>query len=137
MLQRKPTKRETRKAKRIQLLLVFLIIIVSGVNLILLYKVVTFKKVFYVSPVSSIGFFKNNDFEEKLKKSGVEYENLKISEDTYTFNVLEQGMVTMTGSKNIDQQISSLQLILKNLKIKGTRFKSLDFRYDKPVIIGI
>ncbi len=42
--------------------------------------------------------------------------------------------VTLSSRKDINLQISSLQLILKQLTIEGKRFKTLNFTFDKPII---
>ena len=44
------------------------------------------------------------------------------------------GTVILTTSKDIAQQIDSLQLTIRQLTMEGKEFHRLDFRYDKPVI---
>ena len=128
------TKKQNKKERRTKLIIVFLILIFTLISLVLLYKIIFFKKPLFISPVSNIGFQKNSDLEVKLKRANIVYKNLKISGNIYEFDVADEGQVYMTSSKSIDDQISSLQLILKRIKIEGKVFKSLDFRYDTPVI---
>jgi len=40
----------------------------------------------------------------------------------------------ISSKKNIDEQISSLQRILRELTIDDRPFKSIDFRFEKPVV---
>ncbi len=135
MLQKKPTKKQARKIRRTKFALLLLILIFLGICVFLAYRIWSFKKPAFISPVSNLGFYQNTAFENKLKEKGIDWENLKFENNIYQFRVKEQGRVSISTKKNIDEQISSLQLILRRLKIEGRRFKSLDFRYDKPVII--
>lgn len=129
------TKKQARIERRKKLFVLFLILIFLFLSLFLLGRILTNKKVLFFSPVSNIGFSKNSDFEEKLKKLDIEYENLKFSENSYRFDIKGEGSIIISTEKNIDSQLSSLQLTLTQLKIEGKRFKSLDFRFDKPVIV--
>lgn len=135
MQQEIQTKKQLKKQKKIKIYLGILILIFALLSMVLFYKIIFTKKTLFISPLSSIGFSKNTSFENKLKNAKIDFTRLNISKNEYRFDVKGEGLVIMTGTKNIDEQISSLQVILKNLKIKGIRFKSLDFRYDKPVII--
>jgi cell division septal protein FtsQ len=42
--------------------------------------------------------------------------------------------VIMSGEKDIDSQLDSLQLILRRAKIEGEKIKEIDLRFDKPVL---
>lgn len=129
------TKKQARIERRKRLLILFLILIFLFISLFLLGKIVFHKQILFISPVSNIGFSKNSGFEEKLEKLGIEYENLEFSESSIRFDIKGEGAVIVSTEKNIDSQLSSLQLTLTQLKIEGRRFKSLDFRFDKPVIV--
>ena len=135
MQQKTLNRKQVKLFKKVKIIFGILILIIIGINIYLVDKIIFFKKPLFVSPLSGVGFSKNPSFENKLKKAKIDYTDLKINGNLYQFEVKGEGLVIMTPTKNIDQQISSLQLILKNLKIKGIRFKSLDFRYDKPVIV--
>lgn len=50
---------------------------------------------------------------------------------TFTIN---NHQVFISTSKNISQEIASLQLIIRQLTMEGKEFHRLDFRYDRPVI---
>lgn len=134
MLQ-KTTKKQAKKLRRKKLLILFLIFIFLSLSVFLLRQILFEKKPVFISPISNLGFYQNTDFETKLRKSKIDYENLKFINNYYQFNIKGEGMVIISIEKNIDSQLSSLQLTLRQLKIEGRRFKSLDFRFDKPVIV--
>lgn len=129
------TKKHAKIERRKKLFLLLLILTFLIISLFLLRTIVFHEKILFISPVSEVGYSKNTDFEGKLKKMGIEYENLKFSDNSYTFDVKGEGSVIISAQKSIDSQLSSLQLTLRELKIEGKRFKSLDFRFDKPVIV--
>ena len=77
-----------------------------------------------------------NQIDDLLQKSGIAFTSVENAKDsTYLVNLKDGGQVIITQNKNVQNQISSLQLILSRLTIEGKRFKSLDFRYDKPVVL--
>jgi len=44
------------------------------------------------------------------------------------------GELILSSKKDLENQLSSLQLILSRLTIEGKKLKKLDFRYDNPVV---
>jgi hypothetical protein len=77
-----------------------------------------------------------NQINDLLQKSGIPFASVENGNDsTYLVNLKDGGQVIIAQDKNVQNQISSLQLILSRLTIEGKRFKSLDFRYDKPVVL--
>jgi len=135
MQQLKITKKQARLVRRKKFVLLLLILIFLLSSLLLLRQILFREKTLFISPISNLGFSKNTDFEGKLKKTKIEYENLKYIDNSYQFQILGEGEVTISTKKDVDSQLSSLQLTLRQLKIEGKRFKSLDFRFDKPVIV--
>lgn len=57
------------------------------------------------------------------------------SDSSYVVSLSGGGEVVLSPKKDLLFQISSLQFILKRLTIEGKRLKSLDFRYDKPILV--
>jgi len=53
---------------------------------------------------------------------------------SYKVSIKDNGIVYISQKKDLTLQIDSLQLIINRLTIEGKRFKSLDFRFEKPVI---
>lgn len=135
MKQTKTTKKQAKAVRRKRFILLLLILIFLGLSLFLLRQILFREKTLFISPISKLGFSQNADFEGKLKKSKIEYENLSFKNNSYQFHMKGEGMVIISTEKDLDSQLSSLQLTLRQLKIEGKRFKSLDFRFDKPVIV--
>ena len=72
---------------------------------------------------------------EMLKKKNIPYKRVATSKDlTYKIILSKDSEVIIDPKKDIELQLSSLQLILKRLKIEGKTFRRLDFRYQKPII---
>ena len=88
-----------------------------------------------LNPLSSKKDVYQNQVEDSLEKNGISFSAVKIASDSSYLVTLQDGSkVILNQNKNLQNQISSLQLILSRLTIEGKRFKSLDFRYDKPVV---
>lgn len=129
------TKREKKEAskKRLGILLVFLGLI--GLNLFLVYSAFFEKPKPIVSPLSKNQVSSSQIVEKKLKESGVLYKSFSTEKDlSYLVKLEGTGEVVIDPGKDLDKQLSSLQLILKQLKIEGKTLKRLDFRYEKPII---
>lgn len=89
-----------------------------------------------LNPLSNRKNVFQNQVEETLGKSGINFTSVKTASDSSYLVTLDNGSeVILNRNKNLQNQISSLQLILSRLTIEGKRFKSLDFRYDKPVVL--
>ena len=88
-----------------------------------------------LNPLSNKKDVFQNQAEDLLEKTGINFSSVKIASDSSYLVTLQDGsQVILNQNKNLQNQISSLQLILSRLTIEGKRFKSLDFRYDKPVV---
>lgn len=59
---------------------------------------------------------------------------LVLSDLSYEVTIPNNGQVRLSSQKNINKQITSLQRILRELTIEGKQFKSIDFRFDEPII---
>ena len=94
------------------------------------------QKQLFISPLSLQKNENRNQINDLLQKSGIPFASVENGNDsTYLVNLKDGGQVIIAQDKNVQNQISSLQLILSRLTIEGKRFKSLDFRYDKPVVL--
>lgn len=70
-----------------------------------------------------------------LEKNDIIYLSVVPSENNTTFVTLkEKQEVIFANSRNLEQQIASLQLIMRQLTIEGKRFNRIDFRFDNPVV---
>jgi hypothetical protein len=78
----------------------------------------------------------NIKLEKLLLSENIPFSKIKVASDS-SFIVFLQGggEVNISQKKDLVAQISSLQLILSRLTIEGKKFKFLDLRFDKPVIV--
>lgn len=131
-------RRRNRKAKK-SLLLFFLFLLVFSISTSLLFYY-WFTKTLFVSPLPSIRLNNQNPLTtEELKtlflKSNIAFSEVKNSTGSSILVILEDGNdVLFSAKKSLGEQVSSLQLILSRLTIEGKRFKSLDLRFEKPIV---
>lgn len=72
--------------------------------------------------------------EKLLRESNIAFAKVTLSGMTYLVDILNNGQVRFSSQKDLVSQISSLQRILKQLTIEGKTFKSIDFRFNEPII---
>lgn len=89
----------------------------------------------FISPLSLVNEKKNNDIVTLLSSKNIAFSRAEASESAILVTLASGEEILFSTSKSYDMQISSLQLILSRLTIEGRKIKSLDFRFDKPVII--
>lgn len=129
------TKRQKKKASRRKSgeVLIFFGLILIAISLF--YTVFLEKEPLYVSPLSKNQTSVNSLIEKKIKEKKIVYESFETTKD-FNFKVVlkEGGEVIIDRNRDINSQLSSLQLILSKLKIEGKALKRLDFRFEKPII---
>jgi len=133
----KKRKIKTRFFQQIKIFLIALmgIFVFFGVVYLIFFFLFPQKQLF-ISPLALQKNVNRNQIDDLLEKSGIAFTSVQNAKDsTYLVNLKDGGQVIITQNKNVQNQISSLQLILSRLTIEGKRFKSLDFRYDKPVVV--
>ncbi len=129
------TKKQKKEAskKRLGILLIFVGLI--AVNLVLIYSAFFEKPEPILNPLSKNQTSTTQSLEKKLKETGVEYKSFTTEKDlNYKITLKSGAEVVVDQDKDIGEQLSSLQLILKQLKIEGKTLRRLDFRYQKPII---
>ncbi len=95
----------------------------------------------YISPLPLGNLFEGDDkyFEketrEAFKKYSIAYENIEVDESLIRVTVKKNSYVYLSTGNNINNQIASLQFILSRLTMEGRDFKSLDLRFENPVIV--
>lgn len=88
-----------------------------------------------ISPLSKNQTSTVIGIEKSLKSKNIEYKKVELAPDlNYVITLSGNEAVTIASKKDIEHQLSSLQLIISQLKIEGKAFKSLDFRFEKPII---
>jgi cell division septal protein FtsQ len=129
------TKRQKKERSRKRLGAIFVVLGLFIIALFLSYAAFFDKGPIFVSPLSKNQETSITRVEELLKENGIQYESIESGEDrTYLVKLDKKSEVILDSKQKVDEQISSLQLILRQLKIEGRTFKRLDFRYQKPVI---
>jgi len=134
----KPSKKLHRRLRNNKKKIIgyFLIILGSILIAFAALSMIGFKKPNYLSPVASLtNYRKANEVQILLDKKNIPYVKINTNSDTLTtVDIKDNGKVYLSTKRDLLKQISSLQLVLSKLTIEGKRFKSLDFRFDKPVI---
>ena len=73
--------------------------------------------------------------EKILKDNNVLFSQVHIlSDSSYGINIPNNGQIRFSSQKDITKQVASLQRILRELTIEGKQFKSIDFRFEEPIV---
>lgn len=89
-----------------------------------------------ISPLAQKELAKQNNIEEILQKNKIEYSKISVATDSSYLVILKEGEeINLSSQKDLSAQISSLQLIISSLTIEGKKFKRIDFRFDKPIVV--
>lgn len=136
MLPRKTlTKRQKKEASKNRLGLILVFIGLALISFSLIVAVFLVKDPLFVSPLSKDQTSINLKIEKILKEKKISYKSIITSPDlSFVIGLDKDHEVIIDSKKDIDSQLSSLQLILTQLKIEGKTFKRLDFRFQKPII---
>lgn len=125
-----PRRQKSFKKKVLRYILALAILIFL---LLFLKSDVTYKKPLFISPLGR----ENMDLtmtKKILKENNILFSNVVAMSDYYIINIPNNGQVKIPATKDISKQIASLQRILVQLTIEGKLFKSIDFRFEEPVI---
>ncbi len=138
-------KRINRKRGKKKIFFILIIVIFLCICLaVTVYFLYGRNKKLFVSPlphtrlpiVELLGDKDTGQLERELAKKGVDFESIVISSDSGYIVQLKTGEeVLMSKTRSLDEQFSSLQVILPRLTMEGKRFTRLDLRFDKPVIV--
>jgi hypothetical protein len=91
------------------------------------------RKPLFISPMGQAGL-SSSSLEKILRGKNIWSSGIISANDYYEVNVQNNGQIKFSKSKDINQQIASLQRILRELTIEGKSFKSIDFRFSEPII---
>ena len=61
-------------------------------------------------------------------------DQISASDSSYLVDLRDGGQAIISKKKDIQEQINSLQLMLNRLTIEGKRIKTVDFRFDRPIL---
>ena len=131
MLQTKKIKRKTRRKRILQILFFSGYILFFLILIIFVWASKFFPNDFVISPIAKSS---QKSLTSILEKKNIKYDSVEKIEDYYLVKVKGAGDVLISTQKDLDEQVSSLQLISSRLKIEGKTFRRLDFRYEKTVV---
>lgn len=73
--------------------------------------------------------------EEGLEKQNISFGKVTTNSDgSLSVKLRYESEIIFSSKKSVASQITSLQLMLSRLTIEGKKLKSLDFRFDNPVV---
>jgi hypothetical protein len=135
-----------RKAQAFRKKLLILTGIIAGASLLVIvgFTSIQYFRPLYVSPVpfpfsqvvSVTHTPDTKEIEKLLTHNEVAYTNIiQGTDDTYKVIIKGNSEVILTGKKDLSSQVSSLQVILTRLTMEGKQIKSLDMRFNKPVVV--
>ncbi len=141
------TRSRRRAPLSIKILSILIALMVVGVLVLYRFSILGyfFHDSLYVSPIPSTlssKTLKNSEefldtLASTLKKKHIPYRSITyIQESIYKVSGEQGEVILFTSKKSLDEQISSLQLILSSLTIEGKHFSKIDLRFDKPVIVS-
>src|ERR1035437_579672 len=136
MLRRRRLKKEKSKyrIRTILILLIFLLLSVAVIEY--LYLNFSFGRATFLSPIAKVNQSKVAVVENALDKKKIPFLSTSYNLDnSFTVELRDGGEVILSSGKDLDSQLSSLQLILSRLTIEGKKLKKLDFRFDNPVVV--
>lgn len=131
--QKRLLKKEKLKGKirLVFFILAILLILVLGTEFLYF----NFVKVSVISPLAKSKVSRLVTLENELSKNRISFSAASANQDgSYTVKLLAGGEVILSSKKDIGSQLSSLQLMLSRLTIEGKKLKTLDFRFDNPVV---
>lgn len=133
MFKTKTTKSRNKIFRKI-ILLLFLLIILSIFIIARNFDFLTNNNSL-ISPLAKTSS-PNVKLEKILLSQKIPFSKINVASDSsFVVSLQDGGEVGISQKKDFVAQISSLQLILSRLTIEGKKFKFLDLRFDKPVIV--
>lgn len=135
MFQKRRLKKERSKYRIKTLFILLLFLLLSLVIIEYLYLNFSFGRTSFISPIAKINQSKIALLENALEKQKIAFTSTSLNSDSsFTVELTEGGEVILSSKKDLDSQLSSLQLILSRLTIEGKKLKKLDFRFDNPIV---
>lgn len=136
MFQQKRKLKKEKTQQRLKVAFIALVFLLSSLTLLEYLSVhFAFGKNTYLSPLAEKQSNNTNLLEGELFKANIKFDSIYSNSDGSTTVYLKDGgQVILSSKKDILLQISSLQLILSRLTIEGKKLKTLDFRFDNPVV---
>lgn len=124
--------RKKRHLKKIITAYIFLSAIL-GLAVFLVNLLIISRKPLFINPIGKANTDKAS-VEKILKDNGILFSDVTLSDCCYVVSILNNGQIKLSKTKDIHEQVASLQRILRELTIEGKPFKGVDFRYSNPII---
>ncbi len=135
MLPKPLTKKQKKEVsrKRLGIILIFLgLLIIASMLFFLAFLE---KEDPIINPLSKDQTSNGKLIMNSLREKKISYKDLETTRDLkYKIIFEDNAEAIIDPKKDIESQITSLQLILSQLKIEGKAFKRLDFSFQKPII---
>lgn len=122
-----------RKRFRRRIISYIFLLVILGILAFFLNKFFISRKETIISPLSKPGIDLVS-VERILKDNDIAFSAVTALDSSYLVNIPNNGQVILSGDKDINSQIASLQRILIQLTIEGKTFKNIDFRFSEPTI---
>lgn len=135
MLPKPLTKKQKKEVsrKRLGIILIFLGLLIIAVMLFFLAFLE--KEDPIINPLSKDQTSNGKIIIGELREKKIAYKDIETTKSLkYKIKFEDNAEAIIDPKKDIPEQITSLQLILSQLKIEGKAFKRLDFSYQKPII---
>lgn len=129
-------KKDQLKQKSKKIFISLFILLITFLICEYIYFNFSFDKITYLSPIAKNTTSIVLNTESLLEKEKIIFISVSLEKDnSLSIKLKDGGEVILSSKKDIQTQISSLQLILSRLTIEeGKKLKSLDFRFDSPVV---
>lgn len=129
------TKKQKKEISRKKLGIGLVFLGLSVIAFLLFYLAFVQKDAPILNPLSKDQASTTTKVIKILKERKVSYKEIETTKDLkYKIKLENKSEVILDPGKSLEEQISSLQLIVSQLKIEGKAFKRLDFSYQKPII---
>ncbi len=145
MWSRKRLLKKEKKHRSRKFYLLFIIFSgVSGIIMMVVGALLIMNEPLFTSPLPLLMSWRTNatkedvvkSIEKILKEKSIEFTEVKReSQDRYSIQLQDNGVVFINPDKGVAEQLSSLQVVLQRLTMEGKKFKRLDLTYDRPVIV--
>lgn len=123
-----------RKSFKTKLTGYVLLLTIFGFVIFLINSLFLAGKPLFISPIGE-NTIDAKKVEKILKDNNILFSQvLVLSDSSYRVTIPNNGQVRLSSKKDINRQITSLQRMLREFTIEGKSFKSIDFRFEEPII---
>ena len=127
-------KGKRRNSFRKKIIAYILFLAILGFIIFLINYLSIFGKPLFINPIGKTNIDAKK-VEKILKDNNILFSQVYVlSDSSYGINIPNNGQIRFSSQKDIAKQVTSLQRILRELTIEGKQFKSIDFRFEEPII---